>query len=33
MFQQTLDPVADSRALSALVGPIPLLTLFLCSAG
>jgi lactate permease len=33
MFQQTLDPVADSLALSALVGAIPLLTLFLLLGG
>jgi lactate permease len=33
MFQQTLDPVADSLALSALVGSIPLLTLFLLLGG
>jgi lactate permease len=33
MFQQTLDPVADSLALSALVGSIPLLTLFVLLGG
>jgi lactate permease len=33
MFQQTLDPVADSLTLSALVGSIPLLTLFVLLGG
>jgi lactate permease len=33
MFQQTLDPVAGSLTLSALVGSIPLLTLFLLLGG
>jgi len=33
MFQQSLDPVAGSLALSALVGAIPLLTLFVLLGG
>jgi lactate permease len=33
MFQQTLDPVGGSLTLSALVGAIPLLTLFLLLGG
>ncbi|MGZ4437287.1 MAG: L-lactate permease [Nocardioidaceae bacterium] len=33
MFQQTLDPVGGSLALSALVGAVPLLTLFVLLGG
>lgn len=33
MFRQSLDPVADSLTLSALVGSIPLLTLFVLLGG
>ena len=33
MFQQNLEPVGDSLALSALCGALPLLTLFVLLGG